>query len=157
MHSRLTRSTAFALALAAGLASSALAQIGVADRAAPGTYAITNARIVPVSGPAIERGTIVVRNGLIAAVGASASAPADARIVDGSGLTVYPGIIDALSNTAIPAPRQGAGGGGNPFQLAATAPEQAGAPNSLHPAGLQPEVRAIDLLRFDTDALEPSR
>jgi imidazolonepropionase-like amidohydrolase len=155
MRSRLTR-WALVVAPLTGFATAAEAQIGVADRAAPGTYAITNARIVPVSGPAIERGTIVVRNGLIAAVGASVTAPADARVVDGAGLTVYPGIIDALSNTAIPAPRQGTGGGGNPFQLVA-APEQAGAPNSLHPAGLQPEIRAIDLLRFDADALEPSR
>jgi imidazolonepropionase-like amidohydrolase len=155
MRSRLTR-WALVVAPLTGFATASEAQIGVADRTAPGTYAITNARIVPVSGPAIERGTIVIRNGLIAAVGASVSAPADARVVDGAGLTVYPGIIDALSNTAIPAPRQGGGGGGNPFQLAA-APEQSGAPNSLHPAGLQPEVRAIDLLRFDAEALEPSR
>ena len=40
------------------------------------TYAITNARIVTVSGPTIERGTIVIRNGLIAAVGESVTAPA---------------------------------------------------------------------------------
>ena len=48
------------------------AQIGVQrERNVPNAYAITNARIVPVSGPAIEKGTIVVRNGVIAAVGAT--------------------------------------------------------------------------------------
>ena len=48
------------------------AQIGVQrERNAPAVYAITNARIVTVAGPAIDRGTIVVRNGVIAAVGAS--------------------------------------------------------------------------------------
>jgi len=151
MRSRLTR-WAFVLAPLTGIAMAAEAQIGVADPVAPGTYAITNARIVPVSGATIERGTIVIRNGLIAAVGASVTAPADARIVDGAGLSVYPGIIDALSNTAIPAPRQG-GGGGGPQPSA----EQSGAPNSLRPAGLQPEVRAIDLIRFDADALEAPR
>ena len=62
-------------------------------------YAITNARIVPVAGPVIEKGTVVVRNGLIAAVGAATQAPADARVIDGSGLTVYPGLIDA--NTSL--------------------------------------------------------
>ena len=56
------------------------------------TYAITNARIVTVSGPAIDRGTIVIRDGLIAAVGANVAAPPDARPIDGTGLTVYPGI-----------------------------------------------------------------
>ncbi|MGB8510091.1 MAG: hypothetical protein WCD76_17055, partial [Pyrinomonadaceae bacterium] len=54
-------------------------------------YAITNARIVTVSGPVIERGTIVFRNGLIVAVGESVKAPPDARTIDGAGLTVYPG------------------------------------------------------------------
>ena len=161
MRSRLTR-WAFALAPLTGFAMSAEAQIGVADRVAPGTYAITNARIVPVSGPAIERGTIVIRNGLIAAVGANAAVPGDARVVEGAGLTVYPGLIDALSNTAIPAPRQGgAGGGGGAAQAMlfgqAGASEATSAPNSLHPAGLQPEVRAIDLVRFEADALEAPR
>ena len=43
------------------------------------TYAITNARIVTVSGAVIERGTIVIRDGLIVAVGANTAAPPDAR------------------------------------------------------------------------------
>src|SRR5436190_1716265 len=76
------------------------------------TYAITNARIVPVSGPTIERGTIVIRNGLIAAVGANVSAPSDARIVDGNGLTVYPGLIDAYTNLALPEPAASPAAGG---------------------------------------------
>ena len=88
MRSRLTRSTAYALALTTGFASSAVAQIGVADRTVPGTYAITNARIVPVSGPTINRGTIVIRDGLIVAIGANVQAPADARVIDGAGLSV---------------------------------------------------------------------
>ena len=59
------------------------------------TYSITNARIVTVSGATIENGTIVVRDGLIESVGASAKAPADAQVFNGSGLTVYPGFIDS--------------------------------------------------------------
>ena len=46
-----------------------------AQRSAIDTYAITNARIFTVSGSVIERGTIVIRNGLIAAVGANVGAP----------------------------------------------------------------------------------
>jgi len=61
---------------------------------APGVYAIRNARIVTVSGPVIESGTIVIRNGKIEAVGASATTPAGAQEIDASGLTVYPGMID---------------------------------------------------------------
>ena len=71
-------------------------------------YAITNARIVTVSGPKIEHGTVVIRNGLIAAVGDKVSAPSDARVIDGSGLTVYPGLIDANTNLGLPEAARGA-------------------------------------------------
>src|SRR5689334_7768622 len=75
------------------------------------TYAITNARIVTVSGPAIEKGTLILRNGLIESVGANAKVPGDAIVIDATGLTVYPGFIDALTNLGIQAqqtqPRQG--------------------------------------------------
>src|SRR5689334_11340145 len=66
------------------------------------TYAITNARIVTVSGPTIEHGTVVIRNGLIAAAGANANPPPDARVIDGNGLTIYPGLIDSYTNLALP-------------------------------------------------------
>lgn len=56
------------------------------------TFAITNARIVTVKGAAIEKGTIVIRDGLIESVGDNAKVPADARVIDGSGLTVLSGI-----------------------------------------------------------------
>src|SRR5262245_59529482 len=86
-----------------------------AQRSAIDTYAITNARIVTVSGPIVERGTVVIRNGLIAAAGANISAPPDARVIDGSGLTVYPGLIDSYTNLALPEPSPGAApGGGGP-------------------------------------------
>src|SRR5947207_8681942 len=62
------------------------------------TVAIRNAKIVTVSGPVINKGTVVVRNGLIEAVGENVSVPADAMLVEGESLTVYPGLIDALSN-----------------------------------------------------------
>jgi imidazolonepropionase-like amidohydrolase len=150
------------LALVAGFASTAMAQLG--ERAIPGVYAITNAKVVPVSGPAMDRATIVIRDGLITAVGPAVTTPADARIVDGSGLTVYPGLIDALSSLGVPAPRQqgGGGGGGGGFGGGGFFGQQAGsqmptAPNSQHPAGLQPELRAIDILRFEGDALDAPR
>lgn len=60
-----------------------------------GTFAIKGARIVTVSGAVIENGTIVIRDGKIADVGANVSAPAGAEIIDGKGLSVYPGMIDA--------------------------------------------------------------
>src|ERR1035438_6156625 len=80
----------------------------------PGTYALKDAKIVRVSGPVIEHGTIIVRDGLIEAVGENVTPPADAWVVDCKGPTVYPGLIDALSNwglTNSPAPTAVAAGG----------------------------------------------
>jgi imidazolonepropionase-like amidohydrolase len=63
--------------------------------------AITNARVLPVSGPAIERGTVVIRAGKIAAVGAGVPVPADARVIDGSGKIVTPGWIESATQIGI--------------------------------------------------------
>ncbi len=91
----------------------------------PSVLAIRNARVVTAAGPMLPKGTVVVRNGLIESVGANAAIPADAWVLDGEGLTVYPGLIDALSGWGIPeaAPSAptGRGGGGPPAALIATA------------------------------------
>jgi imidazolonepropionase-like amidohydrolase len=60
-----------------------------------GTFAIKGARIVTVSGTTIENGTVVIRDGKIAAVGADAAIPSGAKVIDGKGLSVFPGMIDA--------------------------------------------------------------
>jgi imidazolonepropionase-like amidohydrolase len=65
------------------------------------TFILTNARIVPVSAPVIERGSIVVQDGKIAAVGAQIKPPAGARKIDATGLTVYPGVIDGFTSLGI--------------------------------------------------------
>jgi imidazolonepropionase-like amidohydrolase len=130
-----------------------------AQRNVPATYAITGARIVPVSGPAIDKGTIVIRDGMIAAVGPAVTAPVDARIIDGTGLTVYPGLIDAYGSLgqrtgATPAAATGGSRGG--AVAATTAPREA-APNSSHPVGLQPEIsigKRANIVVTDGDLLE---
>lgn len=66
-----------------------------------GTFAITNARIVTVSGAVIENGTIVIQNGKITAVGANAAVPSGAERIDGKGLSVFPGMIDAGTNLGL--------------------------------------------------------
>ncbi len=58
-------------------------------------YAIRNAKIVTVTGATIERGTVVIQNGKIAAVGASVAVPSGAKVIDATGLFVYPGMIDS--------------------------------------------------------------
>jgi imidazolonepropionase-like amidohydrolase len=127
-----------------------------AQRSAIDTYAITNARIVTVSGSTIDRGTIVIRNGLMEAAGANVSAPPDARIIDGTGLTVYPGLIDSYTNLALPeaSPSPSAGGGGGFF---AAAPRPVGGPNSTQPPGLQPEVMVEEIIRPGGNEIESSR
>ncbi len=136
-------------------------RFATAQRTGIHTYAITNARIVPVSGATIERGTVVVRDGLIAAVGANVTAPSDARIIDGAGLTVYPGLIDAYTNLALPeaspAPAGGGGGGGGFFQLQQAAQPRPGGPNSTQPAGLQPETMVEDVIRTGGTDVESAR
>jgi len=59
------------------------------------TYAIRNAAIYPVTSAPIANGTIVFSNGVITAIGANAAVPADATVIDGTGLSVYPGLIDS--------------------------------------------------------------
>ena len=69
--------------------------------------AITNARIHPISRPTIERGTIVIRGGVIASVDASTTPPAGAQVIDVKGADIYPGFIDARSTLGLiePGPR----------------------------------------------------
>ena len=63
--------------------------------------AITNARIFTAAGPAIEKGTVVIRAGKIAAVGANVAVPAGARVIDASNKIVTPGFIESNTNLGI--------------------------------------------------------
>ena len=69
--------------------------------APPAVFAIRDARVVRVSGPVLERGTVLIRDGLIQQVGPNVTIPPDAWVIEGQGLTVYPGLIDALSTLGI--------------------------------------------------------
>ena len=71
------------------------------DLNANGVYAITNAAIYPGAAPPIQKGTLLIKDGKIAAVGGAETAvPQGATIVDGSNLMVYPGFIDGGSTVA---------------------------------------------------------
>jgi imidazolonepropionase-like amidohydrolase len=134
-----------------------------AQHGAIDTYAITNARIVTLTGPIIERGTVVIRNGLINAVGAGVSAPPDARVIDGAGLTVYPGLIDSYTSLGMPQPSpspspagRGAGAANRAAQASQTAPAF-NAPNSSQPPGLQPEILAESIIQPGEAGIEAER
>lgn len=65
------------------------------------TYAITHAKIFPVAGAPIDDGTVVIKDGKIAAVGASVAVPSDAKVIDAKGLQVYPGLFDSITQMGL--------------------------------------------------------
>lgn len=93
--------------LMAGFALSALVLLPAAAQQKPKpkapekTYAIRGARITTLAGPVIEKGNIVIRGGRIVAVGADASIPPDAEVLDASGLEAYPGMFDAVDQIGL--------------------------------------------------------
>jgi len=68
---------------------------------AEATYAITHAKIFTLAGSTIDDGTLVIKQGKIAAVGANAEVPAGAEVIDGKGLQVYPGLFDAVTQMGL--------------------------------------------------------
>lgn len=148
--------------LAATAVAATAAGAGPAAAQPPATVAIRNARIVPVAGPVVESGTIVLAGGLIRAIGARVEVPAEAVVIDGTGLTVYPGLIDGLTDFGLGAGGQGAPGG--------QAGGQAGASRAATPGGATrpargpqdrpastPWVQAADEFRPDARRLETWR
>jgi len=72
-----------------------------AAQQSPAVVAITHAKIVTLAGSPIEDGTLVIKDGKIAAVGASLEVPAGAQVIDGKGLQVYPGLFDAVTQMGL--------------------------------------------------------
>ncbi len=77
-----------------------------------GTYALRDARLVTVSGPVIEHGTVVIRDGLLLDAGENVAVPADAWVIECKGLTIYPGLIDALSTLGLSGSASASSNGG---------------------------------------------
>jgi len=120
----------------------------------PPFFAIQNVRIVTGAGAAIENGTVVIANGLIESVGADVSIPGDAWVIDGAGLTVYPGLFNALTQVGLEADSDDGppGGGGNPFaQFAGQGPVPDGPEDR---PGTTPWMDAADMLDPESDAIE---
>src|SRR5262245_38377400 len=81
--------------------AAAVAYVVGAFAEAPNIYAIRGARLVTAAGAPIATGTLVIRNGVIEAVGADVQPPADAMVIDGAGMTVYPGLIDMGTSAGV--------------------------------------------------------
>ena len=91
----------------------------------PQSFAIRGATVVPVSGPRIENATVIVSQGVITAVGKDVTFPQETWVIDGKGLTVYPGLFDSLTDIGLVAAAAPAGGdgGGHPQQAISRGPE----------------------------------
>lgn len=111
------------------LAFAALA-LSAAAQCPRNAYAFKNAQVITVSGPKLNGATVVVCNGVITAVGSGAAIPADAEVIDASGLTLYPGFVDGFSQYGLPeatASAPGGRGGGRGATGAQAIQEQAAA------------------------------
>ena len=69
--------------------------------AAAQTIAITNGTVYPVSSAPIPNGTVLIRDGVIVAVGAQVTIPADARRIDATGKVVTPGLINSVTELGV--------------------------------------------------------
>lgn len=83
------------------LSAFAFALPAAAQTSAPGVYAIKGAKIFTLAGAPIDNGTVVIRDGKIAAVGANVDLPSDAQVIDASGLSVYPGMFDPVTQLGL--------------------------------------------------------
>ncbi len=158
----------FFLAIAAALPaafSTAAAQTADPGRAAAAPrvdYALTNVRIVTAPGRVIERGTVVTRDGRIAAVGANIAIPAGVVQIDLAGHSVYPGLIDAATSIGLPSPARalpgaeaaGAGGAGGGGGGRGAAVPQAGRGVALGRGSAPPPPVVLPELDADAEAAD---
>ncbi|HMA54563.1 MAG TPA: amidohydrolase family protein [Acidobacteriota bacterium] len=120
--------------LAAALTVVVLAPLFASAQAKPDkVIAITNAWIIPVVGAEIRKGTIVVRNGLIDAIGAEIAVPAGAEVVDATGLRAYPGMIDGYSSLGL-------------VEISGVAATV----DNRETGRINPQARAVEAIRYDS-------
>jgi imidazolonepropionase-like amidohydrolase len=145
-----------------------LAVAGLATADPPSRVAIRGARVYTVSGPVLEKATVLIEDGLIEAVGENVPIPAGVTVIDGTGLNVYPGLIDALSTWGIAelaAPATPAGGSRGGAQPAPATPAPSTTPTQPQPRVRGPEdrpntftwVKAADLVKPSDRRLETAR
>ncbi len=95
--------------------------------------AITNARIIPVVGTEFPKGTILIKNGLIEAIGADVAVPAGAEVVDAAGLRAYPGMIDGCSSLGL-------------VEISGVAATV----DNRETGRINPQARALEAIRYDS-------
>lgn len=145
--SRFTR----ALLLNLTFAAAAPAAVLQGSRA-PEVHCILHAKIVTGGGAIIENGRIVIRDGRIEIVDSGAAAPADARVIDATGLTVYPGFVDSsVVGGIVPLPIVNEGTPRDPSAEASARMQES------HRKGIRPDASGITLLDIKDDLAGPRR
>lgn len=115
----------------------------------PSVFAIRDARVVLEPGKILPKATLLIRQGVIEAVGPDIAVPADALVTDGQGLTVYPGFIDAFSTWGYdPVLRRSESG---PPAVIDLASEALAATRPDHRRGLTPEFQVATALKSEDD------
>src|ERR1700738_341889 len=72
-----------------------------AQQPTPKAYALVHARIFTLAGAPIENGTLIIRDGKIAAVGGQVEVPPDAQVINAEGLQIYPGMFDPITQMGL--------------------------------------------------------
>ena len=104
----------------------------------PAVFALTHAKIVVSPSHVIESGTVVIRDGKFAAVGAKVAVPADARVIDAKGKTIYPGLIDSFTEQDVSTDGLNAG---TPYWNSMVRPQLSVAANYKVDSGLNSKFR----------------
>jgi len=153
------RSSLLAAAVCAAAAALPFARLDARQMPAVSVYAIEGAKIVTADAT-IDKGTVIMRDGLIDAVGPSAAVPPDAVVVDGSNMTVYPGLIDMSNTAAVEMPAappnpaaqgtaEGRGGGRGRGGNGAPTPTWADAERAKREALLNPDFDAASHVKLE--------
>lgn len=156
MHFEKRKGSAWPCLLLAGQATALLVLgLGLGTTAVraerPRIYALTGGTVVVSPGRTLEGATVILRDGLIEAVGVGLSVPADAQEIDATGRFIYPGLIDAHSELGIRSEGRASGTTGGRGGAPAERSTPAGA---IHPLSeMRAEYRALDhLAPFEGDA-----
>ena len=111
-----------------------------------GLYAFTNATIVQNSTTKIDKGTLLIKQGKIVAVGASVAIPTEAVVIDCGGKYIYPSFVDAYTNYGVGSPARQAGG----FNYGAPAQFLSNKPGAYNwNQAIRPEVNAYETFATD--------
>src|SRR3954469_807169 len=153
------------LAGALSLAISSSAQVTTVPKQGirendPRVHALTNAHIIAAPGKTIEKGTVLIRDGIIVEVGPDVKVPAEARVWDLSGKTIYPGFIDAYSRLDLPEtlqpepPRRDSDDDDGAAKKPKEIPKEPIKGTHAWNARVTPERNAVDYLKFDKKGTE---